>query len=76
MASVRIKVRITEHERHRRAAGLSATAMGRALGLADHSYISHVERGAVAASPQYRSRAALLLQVGTEVLFDEDGFAR
>ncbi len=73
---MRVKTRITEHERYRRTAGLSASVMGRALGLADHSYVSHIECGTMEASPAYRAKAARLLQASESELFDTDGFAR
>ncbi len=73
---MRVKINITEHERHRRAMGLSLTAMSRVAEHADHSYLSQIERGTTSASKRYRKIAARLLQVAEGELFDEDGFAR
>lgn len=67
---------ITQHERRRREAGLTATALGRAVGLSGSHYVSKIERRVKKASPRYQAHVSRILQTGVEVLFDPEGWAR
>jgi transcriptional regulator with XRE-family HTH domain len=59
---------ITRHERARRRAGYSVSAVARTLGVS-HTYVSRVESGEIDPSSRYRTVISELFGVAEETLF-------
>ena len=70
-AAARVKP-ITAHERARREAGLTLTAIGIGVGC-KHPYVSRVEAGLIPASDRYRRGFAKLCGVAVNEVFGPDG---
>ena len=61
---------ISKHEEIRRRRGYTVTALAAAIGVS-HSYVSLVEGGLEKPSPGYRQKAASVLEVPEDLIFDE-----